>query len=45
MTGDKFTDPDFPPEAKSLICNWNDKSKEVRSIIDEWKEFRWIRAD
>ena len=42
--GDKFTDPDFLPGPSSLIEDWNDKSKEIREITDEWKEFKWIRA-
>lgn len=45
MKGDKFTDPEFPPTAVSLISDWNDKSKQVREIVDEWKIFKWIRAD
>ena len=42
--GDKFTDPEFMPGPSSLIEDWNDKSKEIREITDEWKEFKWIRA-
>ena len=45
MKGDKFTDPEFPPNPTSLIRDWNDKSKQVREIVDEWKVFKWIRAD
>ena len=44
-TGDKFTDQEFPPTAVSLIQDWWDKGKLVRSLVDDWKEFKWIRAD
>lgn len=28
-----------------MIKDWNDKAKQVREIVEEWKEFKWIRAD
>jgi hypothetical protein len=30
---------------KSLITDWQDKQKDVRELIPEWKEFKWSRAD
>ena len=45
FTGDKFTDPEFPPTQESLISDWTDKSHEIRMIIPEWKEYKWLRAD
>ena len=45
FTGDKFTDPEFAPTQSSLIADWTDKSHEIRVIVPEWKEYKWIRAD
>lgn len=45
LTGDRFTDTEFVPGPMSLIKDWNDKAKQVREIVEEWKEFKWIRAD
>ena len=44
-TGSQFTDKAFPPEPESLIEDWNSKSKVIREISEEWKQFRWIRSD
>jgi len=44
-TGDRFTDEEYPPAPESLIEDWNSKTKIVREICEEWKQFRWIRAD
>ena len=45
VTGDIYYDNDFPPEAVSLIEDWNDKGPLTRDLVEEWKQFIWIRTD
>ena len=45
IKGEKFTDPDFKPVPESLIANWSDSSKRIRDIVEEWKQFKWIRSE
>lgn len=45
VTGDIFFDKEFPPEPQSLIEDWNDKSPLTRDLVEEWKQFIWIRTD
>lgn len=45
VKGEKFTDPDFPPNQFSLIEDWDDKqNKDIREVAAEWKGINWIRA-
>ncbi len=37
ITGDIFYDKEFPPEPRSLIEDWNDKSSLTRDLVEEWK--------
>ena len=41
-TGDKFLDSEFPPNARSLIENWEAADPQKQS---DWKEFEWKRID
>ena len=43
--GIKYTDESFPPDKKSLINDWNDKSDDVQEKVDLWAQFEWIRAN
>ena len=45
ITGDIFYDKEFPPEPRSLIEDWNDKSSLTRDLVEEWKQFSWNRTD
>ena len=45
LTGDRFTDEDFPPQPKSLIKNWESDDPHTREFFELWKQFVWIRAD
>jgi hypothetical protein len=45
VTGDIFYDKEFPPEPISLIEDWNDKGPLTRDLVEEWKQFIWIRTD
>lgn len=38
-------DTDFPADHTSLIRDWDSNSKAINEIREEWKEFKWIRAD
>ena len=40
----KFTDESFPPDKKSLINDWTDKSEDVQEKVETWDNFTWIRA-
>ena len=40
----KYTDDSFPPREKSLINDWNDESEDIQEKVDEWRNFKWIRA-
>ena len=45
VKGERYTDPDFPPNQFSLIEDWHDKeNKDIREVIEEWKGINWIRA-
>ena len=37
IKGEKHSDSVFPPADSSLINNWNDNSKRIRDIVEEWK--------
>lgn len=45
IKGEKFWDRDFPADTTSLIRDWNSNSKVINEIREEWKEFKWMRAD
>ena len=42
---EKYTDQEFPPQAESLIKNWNEEVPEVQELVEEWRQFQWIRAE
>ena len=44
VKGERYNDETFPAEDISLISNWNDSSKRIRDIVEEWKSFKWIRS-
>ena len=44
IKGEKYVDEEFSADEKSLIRNWNDSSKRIRDIVEEWKQFKWIRS-
>lgn len=44
IKGEKYNDLDFPADESSLIGNWNDNTKRIRDIVEEWKQFKWIRS-
>lgn len=45
IKGEKFWDSDFPADQSSLIRDWDSSSKAINEIREEWKEFKWMRAD
>ena len=40
----KYTDDSFPPEARSLINDWNDESEDIQEKVPDWRDFKWMRA-
>ena len=45
IKGEKFWDTDFPADHTSLIRDWDSNNKIINEIREEWKEFKWMRAD
>ena len=45
LTGDQFTDEEFPPNPRSLILNWESDDPHTREFYENWKQYVWIRAD
>ena len=43
--GEKFVDTDFPADHTSLIRDWESNNKIIVEIREEWKEYKWMRAD
>ena len=43
--GEKFWDTEFPADHTSLIRDWDSNNKLINEIREEWKEFKWMRAD
>ena len=43
--GVRFEDPEFPPDATSLIRDWNEPDAEVREQAPDWRNIRWMRAE
>jgi hypothetical protein len=42
--GEKWTDPDFPPEFKSLCPEWTYESSLSKEEFEKWKTLTWRRA-
>jgi calpain-15 len=42
--GEKWTDPDFPPEFKSLSPEWTYESFLSKEEFEKWKTLTWRRA-
>ena len=40
----QYKDDSFPAHRKSLIKDWNDESKDIQEKIEEWTDFKWMRA-
>ena len=44
LGSNKFDDPEFPAEKKSLITDWNEDNDDVRESAADWGTIEWIRC-